>query len=107
MFIPALEYRKYIQRPRTAEQKNQKLINLALRAKKIEKSNRPYQEFVREIARAFYAGEDILSPEIFPREDIEEFAKENGILNDNTVQKFIDLAQTRLWWHEQNPVNAL
>ena len=33
MFIASLEYRKYIQRPRTPEEKNNKLISLALKAK--------------------------------------------------------------------------
>ncbi len=107
MFIPSLEYRKYIQKPRTAEQKNKKLISLALRAKRIERSNKPYQEFVREIARAFNAGEDILSPDLFPREDIEAFAMENEITNDRMVTTFIDQAKPRSWWQEMNPINCI
>ena len=65
MFIASLEYRKYIQRPRTPEEKNNKLISLALKAKKLARSNEPYSVFVREIERAFNAGEDILDPDVF------------------------------------------
>ena len=98
MFIAALEYRKYIQKPRTAEQKDKKLINLALREKRETRSNLPYQEIVREIARAYNAGEDILDPEIFSKEAIIEFAKENKIENDRTVLRFIDQAHPESWW---------
>lgn len=98
MFIPALEYRKYIQRPRSAEEKNKKLINLALKTKKVTRSNLPYQDIVREIARAFNAGEDILNPEIFPKEAIAQFAKENKIENDPMVEKFIEKAMPESWW---------
>ena len=98
MFIPALEYRKYIQKPRTAEQKDKKLIALALRERKETGSKLSYQDIVREIARAFNAGEDILDPEIFPKEAIIEFAKENKIENDRTVQRFIEQAQPEEWW---------
>lgn len=92
MFTPALEYRKYIQKPRTPQEKDQKLIRLALKEKKVTRSNRPYQEIVREIARAFHAGEDLLDPEIFSKESIIEFAKENEIENDRMVRQFIDRA---------------
>lgn len=98
MFIPALEYRKYVQKPRTADEKNKKLINLALKEKKVSRSNLPYQDIVREIARAFHAGEDILDPEIFSKEAILEFAKENSIENDRTVQQFIEKAKPESWW---------
>ena len=99
MFIAALEYRKYIQRPRTADQKNKKLISLALREKKATHSNLPYQDIVREIARAYNAGEDILDPEIFPKEAIIEFAKENKIEEDRMVKMFIEKAQPEDWWN--------
>lgn len=98
MFIAALEYRKYIQRPRTAQEKDQKLIKLALKEKKLTKSNRPYQEIIRDIAGAFNTGEDILDPDIFPKEAIEEFAKEHGIENDRMVRQFIDRAHPAEWW---------
>ena len=98
MFIAALEYRKYVQKPRTNQEKDQKLIKLALREKKATHSNLPYQDIVREIARAFNAGEDILDPAIFPKESIIEFAKENKIENDRTVQKFIEQAHPESWW---------
>ena len=98
MFNPALEFRKYIQRPRTAQERDQKLIKLALKEKKLSKSNSPYQEIVREIARAYNAGEDILDPDIFPKEEIMEFAKENNIENDRTVLRFIERAQPASWW---------
>ena len=93
MFNPALEYRKYIQKPRTPQEKDQKLIRLALKEKKVCKLNVPYQEIVREIARSFNAGEDILDPSIFSRESIIEFAKEHEIENDRMVREFIDRAQ--------------
>ena len=99
MFIAALEYRKYIQRQRTPEEKNSKLIALALKAKKLAKSNDPYSVFVRDIERAFNAGEDILDPEIFPKEAIIQFAKENKIENDRKVKEFIELAQPEEWWN--------
>ena len=98
MFIAALEYRKYIQKKRTPEQKENKLIKLALKEKKLAKSNHPYQEFAREIARAFNAGEDILDPELFPREAIIEYARENGIENDRMVKEFIERAKPESWW---------
>jgi len=99
MFIASLEYRKYIQRPRTPEEKNNKLISLALKAKKLARSNEPYSVFVREIERAFNAGEDILDPEVFPKESIIEFAKQNKIENDRKVKEFIELAQPEEWWN--------
>lgn len=99
MFIAALEYRKYVQRPRTNDEKNKKLISLALREKKLSRSKAPYQEFAKEIARAFNVGEDILDPEIFPREAIIEFARENKIENDRKVQEFIEKAQPEEWWN--------
>lgn len=99
MFIPALEYRKYIQRPRTADEKNKKLISLALKEKKLSRSDAPYQEFVNEIARAFHAGEDILDPEIFSKEAIAEFARQNKIENDRMVQEFINQAQPEEMWN--------
>ena len=98
MFDPALEYRKYIQKPRTASEKDSKLIALALKFKARSKSNRPYQEFIHEIARDFKAGTDILSPDIFPKEDIIEWAKENKVENDSTVLKFVEMAQPRSYW---------
>ena len=98
MFIASLEYRKYIQKPRTAEEKDKKLITLALKQKKLTKSVRPYQEIIHEIVRDFKEGIDILDPEIFEREDIVEFAKENNILEDSMVQKFIERAKPHAAW---------
>lgn len=101
MFNPALEYRKYIQKPRTATEKDQKLIKLALRFKELTKSVRPYQEIIYEIARDFKAGNDLLDPEIFEREDIEAFAKENKISNDPMVLQFIERAKPHAEWITQ------
>lgn len=98
MFIAALEYRKYLQKARSGDEKQTKLIALALKEKKLSRSNAPYQFFVKEIVRAFNAGEDILDPEIFPREEIVRFARENKIENDQKVQEFIELAQPEIWW---------
>ena len=98
MFNPALEYRKYIQKPRTAEEKDKKLIKLALKFKALTKSCRPYQEIIYGIERDFKAGNDLLDPEIFEREDLVAFAEENKIINDPIMLRFIERAKPRAEW---------
>lgn len=95
MFDPALEYRKYVQRDRSEEEKRQKLANLASKTRTAKKDDRPLTVIMRMIMDSYIHGNDILDPEFFEREDIVQFAKENGIQDDPQVREFIRRAQPR------------
>jgi len=97
MFDPALEYRKFVQRKRTIDEKQAKLTELALRVRAKE-PERSLREVLNAIVTSYQKGEDILSYELFEREDIEAFAKKNKIQNDPQVRTFIELAQPRAAW---------
>lgn len=87
-FDPVLEYRIYIQKARTEAQKKAKLSKLA------EKAHTSITRILKEYA----AGEDIMDPEIFEREDIIAFAEAYGIQNDPQVIRFINRARTAQEW---------
>lgn len=95
MFDPALEYRKYVQRRHTDEEKRQKLANLASKVRTTKKDERPLTAIMEVIMDAYRHGDDILDPEFFEREDIVYFAEENGIQDDPMVVEFINRAQPR------------
>ena len=95
MFNPALEYRKFIQRERTDEEKRQKLATLAFKVRAAKKDERPITAIIAVIMDAYIHGYDILDPEFFEREDIVAFAEENGIQNDPQVVEFVNRAQPR------------
>ena len=98
MFIASLEYRKFVQQPRTSDEKTKKLTDLAFKEKARTKSNLSYQEIMKTILEDYRVGVDILDPDVFPREDIAEFAKENKITNDPLVIEFIKKAKTLQEW---------
>ena len=95
MFDPALEYRKYVQRKHTDEEKRQKLANLASKVRTTKKDTRPLTAIMAVILESYTHGDDILDPELFEREDIVSFALENGIQDDPMVVEFINRAQPR------------
>ena len=94
MFIPSLEYRRFVQRGRTAEEKRAKLTALALTWLKkrdcIFPKDTPIEVVVRDIEDSYERGLDILDPDLFPREDIIRFAEENGVAGDPMVIDFIN-----------------
>ena len=96
MFVPALEYRKFVQRNRTDQEREKKLADLAFKVKVSKKDNRPATAIMREIMDSYLHGYDILDPEFFEKEDIEAFAKENGIQKDPQVIDFINRAIPRI-----------
>lgn len=87
-YIPALALRRYLQKDRTEGQIQKKLSSIARRARR----------GVEEILRSYERGEDILDPEIFPREDIIEFATTNKIINDPMVISAINAAMPLDYW---------
>ena len=95
MFDPALEYRKFVQRARSDEEKQNKLASLAIKVRLMKKDIRPVQAIVSVILESYTHGDDILDPELFEREDIQSFAAENGIQDDPLVVEFINRAQPR------------
>ena len=88
MIIPALEYRRFVQKPRTAKEKEAKLKSIASRTK----------VSVPEILTSYEKGDDILDPDLFPKEDIIEFAKEEKIENDPLVLAFIQRSRPLVAW---------
>ena len=88
MIIPALEYRRFMQRPRTVAERQHKLAKLAERAKTTQSG----------ILASYAKGDDILDPDIFTREDIIAFAKEERIENDPLVQEFIKRSRPLAAW---------
>lgn len=98
MFIAALEYRKYVQKPRTAIEKNKKLTDLAIKEKAVSKSALSCEELIDIILNDYRNGVDILDPDVFPKEDIESFAVENKIDRDPLVIKFIESAKPEIEW---------
>ena len=88
MIIPALEYRRFLQRPRTPAERKAKLASLVVKAKVTEE----------QIIASYERGDDILDPDIFPKEDIETFAKEERIEKDPMVLAFIERALPRAAW---------
>ena len=95
MFDPALEYRKFVQRKHTIDEKQSKLTSLALQVR-AKNPNKPLKDILNNIVDSYRKGDDILSYELFEREDIIEFATKNRILNDPQVQTFIALAEPRV-----------
>ncbi len=95
MFNAALEYRRYVQKEHSDDEKRQKLANLASKEKTVKKDDRPLKAIMAVIMDSYIHGYDILDPEYFEREDIEEFAKEYGIQGDPQVIEFIKRAQPR------------
>lgn len=93
MFIPPLEFRKYVQKPRNSDEKKQKLIELAERW--LHRRDCPYPPttplsvVVADIQESYDKGLDILDPQFFTKEDIIAFAKENGLLSDPMVLAII------------------
>ena len=94
MFDPALEYRKFVQRARTEEQRKAKLTALAERWM-ARTGDCSVEEAIRRILYNYSVGYDILDPDFFDREDIQEFAERNGIERDPQVIAFIKRAQPR------------
>ena len=88
MIIPALEYRRFLQKPRTPAERKAKLAALVIRTKLTEE----------QILASYENGDDILDPDIFPKEDIETFAKEERIEKDPMVLAFIERALPRAAW---------
>ena len=93
MFIAALEYRKYVQRPRSADEKAKKLTSLALKEKKINESELSFQPIMQQIMSDYRRGVDILDPDWFTKADLEEFAEKNKITHAPLVIEFIDRAK--------------
>ena len=85
IFDPILEYRIYIQTPRTKEAIAKKLDTLAKRGRTTPKS----------ILRGYAEGVDILDPELFDREDLIGFAEGFGLMNDLQMKRAISKAQPR------------
>lgn len=96
MFVPALEYRKFVQRNRTDQEREKKLADLAFKVKVSKKDNRPATAIMREIMDSYLHGYDILDPEFFEKEDIISFAEQNGIQKDPQVIDFINRAIPRI-----------
>ena len=88
IFIPALAFRRYIQKKRSESQISKKLDSVARRARTSPIS----------VLKSYERGEDILDPSIFPREDIIEFAKTNNIINDPMVIAAINAAMPSEYW---------
>ena len=93
MFIAALEYRKFVQRTRTADERNKKLTALALREKSVNESELSEKQIIQGILNDYRNGVDILDPDLFSASDIEEFATQNRITKDPMVIRFIELAR--------------
>ena len=98
-FDPTLEYRRFVQMPRTEEQKATKLDGLAQRVRKhpeLTISVIPTdQGIIAAILEDYNRGGDILDPELFDREDIAEFALEYGIQDDPQVLASVAAAKPR------------
>ena len=88
MIIPALEYRRYLQRPRTIAARKAKLASLAIKTSTTED----------EILASYESGEDLLDPSIFWREDLQAFAKENKIERDPLMVAFIARSKPKDAW---------
>lgn len=89
MFRLVLEYRRFVQSVRSERERQSKLLELAGRLKGSLAEN------AEAIRAAYLAGEDILDPDLFEREDIVSFAKKHGILHDPQVVVAIESAQPR------------
>ena len=98
MFIPSLEYRKFMQKRRTETEQERFITDLAFKAKAASKDPRGWREIAAEILDDYEAGVDILDPEFFEREDIVEFAAKNGVADDPLVKRFIELSLPRAAW---------
>ena len=97
MYCAALEFGKFVQVERTETEKRAKLIEIALkwlsRRDCVFPRDTAPDVVVEDIVRSYRAGEDILDPALFWREDIEDFAKENGVTGDPMVREFISRAK--------------
>lgn len=91
MFNQVLEYRRFVQTFRSEAEKRDKLLALAAKIK----GDDPITKRAEAILGAYLRGEDILDPELFDREDIVIFAKENQIQDDPQVVSFIEKAKQR------------
>lgn len=98
MFDAALEYRRFLQKERSLQEKEAKLAALAAKSLQKTKSKLSLQEEKDEIYRRYQSGDDLLDPAIFERESIEEFALKFKIQNDPQVVQFISMAKTRDEW---------
>ena len=89
MYNQVLEYRRFVQKFRTEKQKSDKLKALADKVRMVGSLD----DKVKAILAAYRAGEDILDPDLFDRDDIIRFAEDNNIQHDPKVLEFINKAR--------------
>ena len=89
LFDPILEYRIFIQSKRTKEETTAFLSAAATKGKTTP----------AKILLGYANGDDILDPDIFFREDIEEFARAHGLEHDRQVIMAINKARPEKEYH--------
>ena len=97
-FDPVLEYRRFTQVYRSEEEKAMKLNALAGTTRMHRElliGKLPKEKIIAAILDGYRRGEDILDPNFFDRQDIVDFATENGLLNDPQVLAAITAAKPR------------
>ena len=103
MFIPALELSKFCQVPRTDAERREKAAELArvwlTKRDCIFPKTTPIEGVQEDIINTFLSGQDILDPDLFWKEDIIQFAEDNGVASDPQVKNIINQSRSRYVSH--------